>query len=114
MSNVSKGHNFEREVKKMFTEAGWFCTRAAASQSPMDLIAYTRSGRMDYGDVLYPACYKLYRAEGKFLEWFEWRWTKQEDRNTKTVYTAYTRGANLSVVLMQCKIKKRRHRAKAR
>jgi Holliday junction resolvase len=69
MSNVSKGHNFEREVKKMWEGLGFNVTRAAASQSDYDLVA-----------------------------------TKITQNNIKKVYC---------VVLMQCKIKKRR-RAKAR
>jgi Holliday junction resolvase len=39
MSNVSKGHDYEREVKKLFEREGYTVTRAASSNSPFDLVA---------------------------------------------------------------------------
>lgn len=38
MSNVSKGHDYEREVKRIFEWNGYTVTRAASSNSPFDLV----------------------------------------------------------------------------
>ena len=38
MSNVSKGHNFERQIKREFEGLGYTVTRAASSNSPFDLV----------------------------------------------------------------------------
>jgi len=39
MSNVSKGHDYEREVRELFQRDGYTVTRAASSNSPFDIIA---------------------------------------------------------------------------
>ena len=38
MSNVSKGHDYEREVKRLFETDGYTVTRSASSNSPYDLV----------------------------------------------------------------------------
>jgi Holliday junction resolvase len=39
MSNVKKGHDYEREVKKMFEDDNYTVVRSASSNSTFDLIA---------------------------------------------------------------------------
>lgn len=54
MSNVSRGHDLEREIISIFRDAGWDCVRAAGSKGKLvgidcDLIAsrFTRTDKRE-------------------------------------------------------------------
>jgi hypothetical protein len=95
----------------MFTDAGWFCTRAAASQSPMDLIAYADKW-LKVRALFEGHGYTIKESRARKIP-SDMVAIKTDRINERKVY--YTIVGNLPwlVVLMQCKIKKRR-RAKAR
>ncbi len=55
MSNVSRGHDLEREISQIFRDAGWECVRAAGSKGKLagidcDLVA-SKINRTDKREV---------------------------------------------------------------
>ena len=97
----------------MFTEAGWYCTRAAASQSPMDLIAYKPfwAELTPCYNLFWDNGYKTKEANSKTIP-LDRLASKQSNGNTMHVYYQYIEDSFMrwDVVLMQCKIKKRRRK----
>lgn len=118
MSNVRKGHDFEREVKKHFTDADWGCTRAACSKSRMDLIAYKQTDIGEYIDGIDSVPvgpFAVFRLHGYTIKRSKsgkvpllMLASKREGKNFKHVYFNAEPGVRWTVVLMQCKIGKRR------
>lgn len=120
MTAVSKGHAFEREVKRLFTDLGWGCMRGAGSKSGVkgknhaDLIAFARS--LDDGRT---PVYVVFRAAGYVIgentsqKPFVRLASRITARNIRHVYySVVDSGTCLSegwtVVLMQCKINRKR------
>jgi Holliday junction resolvase len=125
VSNVSKGHDFEREIRKLFVDAGWGCCRVASSGwvrkgsdiPSMDLIAY----KPMKNDL--PCVIEIFTQEGYTLKPSRstkipllWVYSKQTGVNYKKIYMDLVGDPEVDdwlVVFMQCKINKRK-RGKAK
>jgi Holliday junction resolvase len=52
---MSRGHDRERELRRVLEAAGWLCIRAAGSLGPVDVVAIARAGAVHPARALAPA-----------------------------------------------------------
>jgi len=112
VSNVSRGHDYEREVKQHFVDAGWNCIRAAHSASggphKIDLVAYVKKPTVH--DPLYIIIHMngyTFKASKSTKIQLRHLASKIEKKYYKHFYWELVIDEKWIICLMQCKTGKR-------